>query len=124
MKENKIRLTENDIRRMVRACINEVVENWEADVERRRGERNRFEELKARLTEPVERCGWHILEMFRGSDDSAVFTLAVAPNEEGRRTAEIGVLAGVVGEVLGKRVTPRTLKNENAATRYLDIRIK
>ena len=124
MDESKIQITESDIRRMVRSCVNEVLENWEADVEKRKEDRGLFADLKTKLEGTASRCGWDIVDMYKSSPTA--FTLVVSPNEEGRRVAEIALLASAASDALGKRVMPRGLKNEvdpKTGTHFLEIEI-
>ena len=121
MNENRIQITESDIREMVYACINEVSDALAA-VERRKQDKELFSSLKARLESCAYRCGWEIVDMYK-RDESKII-LIVVPNEEGRRVAEIGTFAGAASQDLGMRITPRALKNEigpKEGTHYLEI---
>ena len=143
MNENRIQITESDIREMVYACINEVSDALAA-VERRKQREELFNEIKAKLEPWLTRGRWEISGV-KGSDpNKLVLALYPVPSEEDLKKIEaakakggeeppyeakvdIGLLASTASEVLGgKRVTPRDLKdgqNPKMGLHFLEINL-
>ena len=107
--ESVMRITENDINHMVHTCIKEVMENWEQGVTTRNAQRETFSSLKSALRNSLNRCGWEVVDIFK--NEGKYFTVAVLPQEDASRVAEIALAASAAADALGKRISPISLKS-------------